>query len=221
MPVFSRIELIALLSVLTTFSPTLTQAAEEEVEVHQLRQEFFPGKANTFETDLSFGDLVIEGSDQRNIEVDLRFFCRRDNLEACRNVARKVYLTSRTRRTTIDVELQRTPRALIGGIRAEMRVRVPQQMAVEVDLRSGSVAISKMRSDIEIDAAAGNVEITHERNLVGQVKIDVGIGDEVRLWVDGGEIGGSGFPRSLRWKGQGGARIEVDMGSGNVEVKLR
>lgn len=219
MTVVSRFAVIALLAIFSTFPPTLAQAAEEE-EVHQLKQEFFPGKATGFETDLSFGDLVIEGADQRNIEVELRFFCRRDNLEACRNVARKVYLTSRTRGGTIEIQLQRTPRALIQGIRAEMRVRVPHQMAVEVDLRSGSVAISKMRSAIEIDAAAGNVEITHERNLVGQVKIDVGVGD-VHLWVDGGEVKGSGFPRSLNWKGQGAARIEVDMGTGNVDVKLR
>lgn len=216
----SRSTVLALLAVLTVFWPQIGWAEEEETEVHQLKEEFFPGNATLFDTDLSFGDLVIEGADQRNISVELRLFCRRDNLEACERAARKVYVTSRTSRDRIELELERTPRARIKGIRAEMRVRVPHLMLVEVDVRAGSVEVSGMRASIEVDSAASNVEITHERSLVGQVKVDVGIG-EAHLWVDGSEIKGSGFPRSLRWAGQGSQHIEVDMGSGNVDVTLR
>jgi hypothetical protein len=192
-------------------------AAQEEVRTSDYR--VFAGEAEKLHVDLSFGDLTIEGAEVRDVEVEVVFTCTRQDLEKCRRQADKIRLQPRVYGKTLDVQLQRTSRGRLSGISARMKLKVPRRLAVEVDARAGDVLVSNMDSDVEVDVGAGDVDLGHRQSLVGTVKVDVGVGN-ADLWLNDSRIEATGFPRSLTWRGSGTAKIEVDVGTGDVAVRL-
>jgi len=193
--------------------------AAAQVEVRTLHQRYLLGDAAKLDVDLSLGDLTIEASDGESVEVDLRFACVREDLERCRRQAERIRLVPRVRGRIFHVRLAKTPRGRMHGIKAEMRMRIPRRVQLEVDIRAGDVFVTGMQSHLEIDGGVSNVDVIAGRDRTASVKVDVGAG-KAELWLGDGRIEGTGFPRSLTWKGSGTSKIEVDLGSGNVRVRL-
>lgn len=208
---------LALLALLITTVPAF--AATAPVKVRTITQNIYPGDATKVRLDLTFGDMEIEGSDGRDVEVEVLIFCHRKNLATCTTRAQRIYLEPRSRRGNLNINLKRTPKNRAQGVSARMKVKVPRHLSLEVDVTGGDVLISGMEGSMEVDGLTGKVDIVHQRHLLGMVKLDVGLGN-ADLWLGDGRIKGHGFPRSLRWQGSGTARIEVDLGTGNIAVRL-
>ncbi|MEL7060457.1 MAG: hypothetical protein AAGN46_10565 [Acidobacteriota bacterium] len=194
----------------------------EAVEVRTIEQTYVQGAARWLEIDQSLGSLRIEGttSGDGRVHAEVVISCTRENVDNCRRRAARMRLAPRLDGDTLAVRLKGTPRGRLSGLEATMVVRAPASMALEVDMSGGDITIQGMRNHIEIDSAAGDVEIRYPQALLSQVRIDLGAGDgELRL-VDGSLVEVSGFPRSIDWKGAGLAEIEVDMGAGEAHVLL-
>ena len=187
--------------------------------VHTLEQTFYPGESHTLEIDLALGSLVVEGTDQRDVKVEVRFECEREDLEKCRSRAHSLYLKPRVRRGVLHIDLKGTTKRRLQGVIAHLRIETPRHLGLEVDVRAGSVSVGGMTSHIEIDSPSGDVAIVHHRDRVRSVKASVGIG-KADLWVGEGHIEARGFPRSLSWSGSGQAEIEIDVGSGDISIRL-
>lgn len=187
--------------------------------VHTLEQTFYPGESHALETDLALGSLVIEGSDQRDVRVEVRLECEREDVQKCTRRAQSLYLKPKVRRGILHIDLKGTAKRRLQGIIAHMRIETPRHLGLEVDVRAGSVSIGGMSSHIEVDAPSGDVAIVHQRDRVRSVKAAVGVG-KADLWVGEGHIEARGFPRSLSWNGSGQAEIEVDVGTGDISVRL-
>ena len=205
-----------LVPLLFALLPASSFAAET---VRTFDQTFFPGDAHTLELDLAVGSLTLEGTDERDVRVEVILQCDRENREKCDRRARSLYLEPRVRRGTLHVELKGSTRRRLQGIYAHLRVWAPRQLAAELDLRSGDIAIRGMASNLEIDSAAGDVDVVHHRDAVARVKIAVGVG-KADLWLGDGHLEGRGFPRSLSWSGSGVATLEIDLGAGDATVRL-
>jgi hypothetical protein len=78
-----------------------------------------------------------------------------------------------------------------------------------------------MRGNLEVDSSAGDVEIRYPQERAGKVDIKVGVGDVELRTRDGASQQGTGFPRSLKWQGQGASTIEIDMAAGDALVELQ
>lgn len=206
---------LAALAALTTMS-----AAAEDVEVRQLEQTFFLGDAGRVHIDLTLGSVAVTGVDGRNVEAEVRLFCVREDLEKCRRRAQQVILAPRVDGRSFDLRLKRTTRGRLRGIRAELEVRIPKETPLEIDVRAGDVSVNHMASHLEVDVGAGDVHVDTAQRLVQWVKIDVGVG-AADLWVQDAHIEGTGFPRSLTWRGSGQAKIEIDAGTGDIDVNLK
>ena len=197
-------------------APGSTASAEI---VLSLEQSFFPGEAHSLELDLSVGSLTVEGTDGRDVEVLARFECEREDRARCLDRAERLFLKPRVRRGILHIELKGTTRRRLQGIISHLTIRAPRNLALEIDIRSGEVVVSGMDSHLEIDSAAGDVDIVHRRDLVRSVDADVGVG-QADLWVGDGRIEGRGFPRSLSWSGSGSAELNVDLGAGDITIRL-
>ncbi len=163
--------------------------------------------------------MTVQGIDSPNVEVETVFECSRENLDKCRARAQRILLQPRIKDGRMNVKLKRTPRGRLHGIKAKMLVRVPQDRILDVNVRGGGVYVAGMRSHVEVDAAAGDVDLLHTQELIGSVKVDVTVGS-ADLWTGGSRIKGHGFPRTLRWYGSGEATVNVDVGTGDVAVRL-
>ncbi|MEM7582926.1 MAG: hypothetical protein AAF560_06065 [Acidobacteriota bacterium] len=192
-----------------------------QVEVRTLQQELVLDTANRVHVDLSFGDVTIEGVKRGALaEVELVLECSREDMEACKKRANRVQLAPRTRRGELQIRLKRTSRARLRGIKARLKVRMPRDLPLEVDVNSGKIYLSGLRSHIDVNSGGGDVDILGREKRTRLVNVDLGFGS-ADLWVGGGRVKGSGWPRSIDWAGSGQAEIHVDViGQGDVSIRL-
>lgn len=188
-------------------------------EARKLESEIFPGEAGLVHIDLSFGSLTVEGSDEPNVRAEVVIECGREDLEKCKQRAQRIRIRPRVKKGALVVKLKNTPRGRVQGLKAAMRVWVPRELPLDVNVRGGGVWVGGMKSHVEIDSFSGDVDLTHEHDRVRSVDVDVAFG-KADLWIPGGRIQGSGFPRSLNWHGPGEAKLNVDVGTGDVAVRL-
>ncbi len=207
----------------STLLPFLLFAAgtawAEPEDVRTIEHQVFAGEAEMVHVDLSFGSLTVEGVDGRDVEVAVTIQCSREDPEKCRRRAERIRLRPRMKKDTLVVKLKHTPRGRVQGLKAKMRLKVPRELALDVNVRGGGVWVGGMESHVEIDSLAGDVDLTHRQELIEAVKVDVGAGD-ADLWLKESRVKGHGFPRTLRWYGSGKAQVNIDVGTGDVAVRL-
>ncbi len=211
---------IRLCALLPLALATALPAAAEPVAVRTLRQEIALGDAAKVHTRLSIGDMRIEGTDGGKVEVELTLTCTRVDPEVCKRRAEWVRLAPRMKKRELRVKLKKTPKARLRGIQAQMTVRIPRQVPVEVDVTAGTLTIRGMQSHLNINSGGGDVDVTAVRSGAREVNIDIGFG-KADLWLGEERIKGTGWPKALNWTGIGDADIEIDVvGGGNVSVRL-
>ncbi|MEM7349924.1 MAG: hypothetical protein AAF657_03905 [Acidobacteriota bacterium] len=201
-------------------SASLAGTLHADVEVRTLEQDLLLGDTTKVHINLSFGDISVEGIDSNQVEIEMVLDCARENIEACRTRARRVQLAPRMSQKELKIRLKRTPWARLKGIKARMKVRLPSHVSLEVDVKSGSVYITGLTSHINVDSGAGDIDILGRRDRTAMVDVDSGFG-KADLWLGDGRVEGSGWPRSIDWRGSGEAEINVDLvGTGDVSIRL-
>ena len=86
----------------------------------------------------------------------------------------------------------------------------------------GSLDIRDFENDITVDQGVGELTVTVPEERVDSVDIDAGVG-EANLTYPGGSLETSGIlGNDLRWnEGSGTARVRLDLGVGEVDMRLR
>ncbi len=195
-------------------------AFAEWVEVRSLRQELLPGNATQVQVKLAFGDITVEGFDGDRVEIDLALDCDRQDMAVCKKRSDRIQLAPRIRRGDLQVRLARTSRARLRGVKARLKVRIPSQIPLEIDVNNGDVYVTDLASHINVNSGAGDVDVLGRRDHTALVNVDIGFG-KADLWLGDGRVQGSGWPRSIDWRGSGDAEINVDVvGTGDVSVRL-
>jgi len=193
--------------------------AAEATEVRRFEQTFLPGPSGKVHVSLFWGPIEIRGTDGKTIEAEMQLFCTGDDLEACRQRAARLRLVARSTPKELRIKLKGTSRGRARGIKSRLVVKVPRRLALEVDAQKGNISIRGMRSDLNVDAAGGDVDVLYPKKLVREVFLRVGVG-QANLWLDDGRVKASGFPRTVRWQHDGRHRISVVVGTGDVDVRL-
>lgn len=198
---------------------SLADEAEAQKETRRISSNYFAGDVTKIEIDLFFGSLKVRGFDGDNAEIEMVMTCDRIDDGKCQRRANRILLEPKISGDTLALRLRGTSRGQAGGIRAEMTVKLPRDLALEIDMAGGEVTVEGMRHHIEIDSGGGNVDLVGYQDRVQSFKADVGFG-EAHLWLRDGHIEASGWPRSITWRGSGSAKIEVDLGGGDLDARL-
>ena len=197
-----------------------TAAIATEKETRRIHQAYFAGNVDKVDIGVTLAALIVEGVEGgRQAEVEVLLRCARQDDEKCRRRANRITLAPRIRGSKLALRLKGTPRGQAGGIEAEMRVKLPSHVALEIDVGGGEVSVKDMRHHVEIDSGGGNIDFFGEQDAIGSFKVDVGFGKGT-LWLREGSIEASGWPRSITWKGTGTARVEIDLGGGEIKARL-
>lgn len=201
--------------------PAPTAEAKELVEIRRIEQNYVPAESRAVRLDMSFGDIVVKGADREDIGIEIVLSCPsgRDQ-DKCRSRAERLVLEARNRTKHLALRLRRTPRARFHGIRADMVVEIPKDHNVEVDVRAGSVEISGLANDMEVDVGTGDTTIWYPQSAVGRVKATV-VAGSAKLWESNDNlVEATGWPRSFTFSSNGQGDVEVDTGTGDVAVRL-
>lgn len=202
--------------------PAPSPAGPQGGDVRILSEAFDPAGHEGVTLDVPFGEVVVEGSGDSTIVAEVRLRCRRD-IGDCQDRLEDVELVPRERRGRLVLELEGLGFWRARGTDVNVRLEVPAELALEVELGAGELEVSDMRSDVSVDVGAGEIRISLDESVVREVSADNGIG-ETRLYHRAGRQTSSGIMggREVYWDAGPGAHvISASLGVGEIEVTLR
>jgi hypothetical protein len=100
-------------------------------------------------------------------------------------------------------------------------LHVPAGTALELELGVGDLRVLDLAGTIEIEVGVGDVRVEGEHAAFGEIEGQCGVGD-VSLRTPKGRTEGSGFiAHTLEARGPGKSAIDVEVGVGDVDIRLR
>jgi hypothetical protein len=199
----------------------LAAPAQSDDTIRSFERSFDARGLQSLVLDIPVAEMEIEGSRSDRIEVEVIVECewRKRN---CEELADEIDLVSRKwdDELTLEVEGMKKWRSL--GVSLDIRVRAPASLRLELDVGVGDIEIYGFRNDVYVDVGVGEVDVEMDESLVRSVALDTGLG-EVQMSYTGGRLEAGGiFDNVLRWdEGSGPARLRLEAGVGEIDVRLR
>jgi hypothetical protein len=208
--------LLGALAALTLASPSTA----EDRRIRDLTGSYPAVGMRRVELKLPPGEIRLEASPDGRLRVELGVFCALDH-GRCEERAERLALETEVEGNTLTLRVEGMPTLNTRGLNLRGRILVPRGVALGVDLPAGELKIRGVDGDLDVDIGAGEVEIGLRERDVRSVRLGVGIGD-ASLSVGGRSIEGSGWlGHRVRWgEGPGPSRVSVNLGVGEVEVRL-
>lgn len=171
--------------------------------------------------DIPVGEVIVEGWDQQQVQVNVKLECDRDTAK-CRELAQKVRVLYSQDDEWLRVEIKDWPKMNNKGLEAHVRLQIPRELGLNADLGVGELSIKGIEGDLTVDVGVGELGITMPAAAVASVSADTGVG-EANLTAHGRHYESSGFiAKEIRWdKGTGSSRVKVDVGVGEIHIKLQ
>jgi hypothetical protein len=166
------------------------------------------------------GELIFEASDTPEIHAQLSVRCRRGG-NRCVERSRKLRLVTHVDGKTRYLELDGMPKFGSHGLEARLTIAVPRALAVDAEMGVGDLHAEGIVGDLRVELGVGEVTVLARQAGVKSVNLTVGIGDAT-LSHGGSSQSVSGLlGRKVRWSdGAGAARVSVELGVGDIAVRL-
>lgn len=205
---------------LVVFLVTRAVFAAEDRRVISESFDLTPGQQ--VRVDFPVGELRFTGVEGTRVAVEIEITCDRGG-SRCAEAMERVELQSDSTEARLLLEIEKEPKWNWDDLEMDAVIRLPAERALTVDMGVGSLDVEGMRGEVSLDLGVGEVEVTMSAASVGSVRLDAGVGetslrlpegrvDERRSFLIGGEI---------RWdEGEGAADLWVDVGVGEVNVRL-
>jgi len=188
----------------------------------ELSDEMELGSSDKVVVDFEVGELRIVGTDEPRVEVELDLRCKSSSA-SCERRLEDVEIVLDRRGTKLLVGFEGMSRKISNTIEVEGLVRMPARVELAVDMGIGELEIEGLESDIFVDMSIGRAALSLPERAVRSVYLDTGIG-ESQVWGSEGTVSASRpflIGSEVEWEsGPGRAEIVVDLGIGEVSVKL-
>jgi hypothetical protein len=166
------------------------------------------------------GEVTVAGTDDASVRITISIHCD-DSPQRCDRRAENLELDQSLVGGTLAIEVRDHEHGWHhrGGVRTE--VQVPRGLPLTLDVGAGEVEIVDAGSDVHVNLGAGQATLRLRDRDVNSVHARVGVGD-VSLRALGHNVDSGGFiSRSLDWDaGHGAARVHVQVGAGEVDVRV-
>ena len=200
-----------------TVSPAASASAGEAATSHTFSAE----NLDELYIDFPIGELEIEGTSGVDIEVEVSIECDGWRARSCRQRAEQVELEPTRDGDRLELSFSGYSRWRNRGMNINMKVRLPAPLDLAVDMSIGELDLRALAGNVIVDMSIGEVSLRMRQEDVGHLSMDTGIGESSLLTPAGRSESAGLFTRELQWdRGQGEARIRIDLGIGEVDVRL-
>jgi hypothetical protein len=100
-------------------------------------------------------------------------------------------------------------------------IHLPARLLLDIDLGVGEITITDCIRDINIDLGVGSVNIEGDDGEFGDISAECGVGDASVRTPKGRNEGHGFISHSVHQTGPGNAEIRVDVGVGDVTIRLQ
>ena len=171
---------------------------------------------------VQFGSLQVVPGDDDQVHVELELECRH-RWGDCEERLERVAVEALPRGSHLYLEVTGLSKRSNHGLHVGMRVYLPKELGLEVDMGAGELRIEGLRGDIDVRLGAGDIDIRLAEADVGTVDLEAAVGDANlklrRGWAESARrhlLGGE-----VHWsRGEGDADVGVRVGAGDIEVRL-
>ena len=166
------------------------------------------------------GELIIESSHEAQIRAELAVRCP-DGRESCVERSRDLRLVTNVAGRTRHIRLEGMPRFGTRGLEVTLRISAPESLAVDAEMGVGSLRVDGMARDLRLELGVGDVSVIMREGDVRSANLTVGIGDAALRHGSSAQVVSGLLGRKVRWNsGRGGARVSVELGIGDIDVRL-
>ncbi|HEY2955761.1 MAG TPA: hypothetical protein VGK89_10985 [Candidatus Eisenbacteria bacterium] len=181
----------------------------------------WPAK-DTDEIRLEFpvGTLEIESSDEPDIHAQLSVRCKHGG-RSCYERSKQLRLVTHFAGGTRFLKLDGLPKFGSHGLEVTLRVAVPRTLAVEAEMGVGDCRVEGITRDLHVELGVGNVNVALKESEVRSVRLTVGVGDAKLRHGSQSQMVSGLLGRKVRWsEGTGASRVSVELGVGDIDVRL-
>jgi hypothetical protein len=207
-----------ILAAATLALPAAGRAATEK----DLRATASAAGASRIHLILPIGGIEVRGDGGAEVRAELRVVCKHH--DACEDRMADVFLDSSRQGDRLTLEVRGYP-SLWRGENMEVRgvIHVPAETPLAVDMRIGDLRVNDIGADLRVDMGIGDVRVNAPAERTGRVRLGAGVGD-ASLRGPAGKIEGRRsllVGAKLEWEeGRGTSRVDIDLGVGDVSVRL-
>ncbi|MGK0409655.1 MAG: hypothetical protein ACJASB_001811 [Shewanella psychromarinicola] len=196
-------------------SPNVRVGPEKEIDLNI-------SEDTIIDLNIFAGEVVIESSPDQQLRAEMTVECpgikskcakRMSGLEFV-SFGEDKHLTLTTNRDSFMQDYNAT---------LKLRLLIPKSEQLNINLDAGELRVNNIDSCLNIDMAAGDVNINMSYSMIASVKLDTALGEASlnvnglyqngnRAWLVGEEV---------NWnQGIGGCHLKVDLQAGEISVKL-
>ena len=211
--------LLSLFLIAAVAAPTATPTSSGETR--EAWRTFNAENLDELYIDFPVGELEIEGTSSQDIEVQVSIKCDGWRARSCHERADQVELESSRDDDRLELSFSGYSKWRNRGMHISMKVRVPAPLDLAVDMSIGELQLRALAGNVIVDMSIGEVSLRMRQADVGRLSMNTGIGESSLVTPAGRSESAGLFTRELRWdEGQGEARIRIDLGIGEVDVRL-
>jgi hypothetical protein len=166
------------------------------------------------------GELIIESSDASEIRAELSVRCP-DGRASCVERSRDLRLVTNVLGRTRHIRLEGMPKFGTRGLEVTLRIAAPKTLGVDAEMGVGSLRVDGMARDLRLELGVGDVSVIMSERDVRSANLTVGIGDATLRHGTHAQVVSGLLGRKVRWnEGPGAARVSVELGIGDIDVRL-
>lgn len=219
-----RTPAIALLLVLAAIVPPApASATTSEDSVRRIDRSIDAADLRDLSIDMPVGKVVLTGTDGDRVDVEVTIECDEHGWgsASCPDRAEDIELVTEKHGSRLEVDLEGYSTWSSRHMEVTLHIDAPARLASVVDLGIGEVDVERMADHLSVDLGIGEVNVRMAESDVASVDLDAGVG-EASLRGNLGRRESSGlFVKELTWNdGSGRARVRVDVGIGEIDVRL-
>jgi hypothetical protein len=201
----------------------LASPALADEEVRTFSENFDAASLDSMYLDFPIGELTVEGTASERIMVEIVIECSsRRSLDACIDRAEELTLESKVRGERLDLWIEGFSKWRSRGMQVEMKVLVPESLDVRIDMSIGELDLKRLLGNVAVDMSIGEVTFEGSEEMVSRVRLDTGIGESSLSTHRGRNSSAGLFTREIAWsEGNGDSEIRIELGIGEISVRLR
>ena len=169
------------------------------------------------------GDLDVQAWDRPEIRAELTVRCHKENVKKCQRRLDAFEIVSRESSDALRLEFVAPPKRKHNRMSINAVVMIPRAMAVGIEMYAGNLEIKGIEQDLTVAMRYGDIDVAMPRASVHSVALDAdfgaasisGVSQHVqsrRPFLVGAEV---------VWRGgEGQALVDVELGFGDISVRL-
>lgn len=216
-PLVSALLLLAV-AALSLLVPGASAADSER----QINASWSAAEFDVVRFDISVAELEVTAGSGDKIVVEILARCRRGE-RRCEQALEDLELLDRTRGKALTIEFEGYRKWGKGRIEVEAFLTIPADLDFDLDMGVGEVNIEGLRGNLDLDLGVGELTIDTEPDHLLSISLDVGVGD-AQIYSNAKRLEGRRsflIGSEVYWaEGKGDKRIKVDVGVGEVTVRL-